>query len=317
MIDLFNLNDTNLNNQIFYTDNSSTSNSWQTWTKPRGVSYVYITCIGGGGGGGSAPNVSGNAGGGGGGGSSSVTKILLPSNVIPDTLYIQVGTGGAGGTSSLDNAVGGSLSYVSVSPSTTASNVFVASGTAAASRGTRGTTGVGGTGGAGGTAFTSAVGILSELGIWQSIAGRTGGNGGYAAAGQSVSSVAGGTFMSGGAGGGGTSTGGGDFAGGAVLAVGGIITFNISGGATPGGDGRRGYQTIMPDRLKDTSRKFPMLFTGGSGGAGSGTFGVGGGFGGNGTIGCGGGGAGSQDGVTSELRQGGRGGNGLVLITSF
>lgn len=316
MIDYFNLTDTTSNNQIFYTDNSSTSNSWQTWSKPKGISYVYITCIGGGGGGGSSSNVAGNGGGGGGGGSSSITKILIPSNLIPDTLFIQVGSGGAGGTSSLENAVNGDLSYVSISPNTLASNVIIASGTQPAQRGTRGTSGSGGLGGLGGTVFTSSIGILSILGIWQSIAGRNGSSGGFASGGSNLTSIAAGTFLSGGAGGGGSASGIG-YAGGSIQGVGGIITFNITGGAPQGGDGRRGYMTTAADRLMYSSRKFPLLVTGGSGGAGSGSFGISGGDGGAGSMGCGGGGAGSQDGSTASNRPGGRGGNGLVLITSF
>lgn len=316
MIDYFNYTDTTSNHQIFYTNNSSTSDSWQTWSKPKGISYVYITCIGGGGGGGSSSNAAGTGGGGGGGGSSSITKILLPANLIPNTLFVEVGAGGAGGSSSLNNAVNGALSYVSIQPSNLDTFVIIASGTVPAQRGINGTISVAGAAGAGGTVFTSAVGILSELGIWQSIAGRTGGNGGLGSAGQSVNSVAGGIFLTGGAGGGGGVSGGGR-AGGSILGVGDVINFDIAGGSSAGGDGRRGYETIRPDRLLYTSRKFPVLFTGGSGGGGNNTFGVSGGFGGNGAIGCGGGGAGSQDGSTAEQRIGGRGGNGLVLITSF
>ena len=315
-MDYFNYTDTTSNHQIFYTNNSSTSDSWQTWSKPKGISYVYITCIGGGGGGGSSSNVAGTGGGGGGGGSSSVTKILIPSNLIPDTLFIEVGAGGAGGSSSSNNAVNGALSYVSISPNSTSSNVIIASGTIPAQRGVNGTGSVAGAAGAGGTVFTSSVGVLSELGIWQSIAGRTGGTGGLGSPGQSVTAVANGIFLTGGAGGGGGTSGGGN-AGGSIIGIGGVINFNVAGGSSAGGDGRRGYETIRPDRLTYTSRKFPMLFTGGSGGGGNNSFGVSGGFGGNGTIGCGGGGAGSQDGSSSEQRIGGRGGNGLVLITSF
>lgn len=314
MIDLFDYTDINTNHQAFFTN--GITNSWQVWTKPKGVSYVYITCIGSGGGGGSSANVGGStSGGGGGGGASSVTKILLPANVIPDSLYIQVARGGIGGDSSNENAVDGSLSYVSISPLTTASRVIIASGTVAAGRGLRGTSLVGGSGGSAGTVFTSAVGILSELGIWQSIAGRIGATGGYGAPGGNVTGVGGGTFLTGGAGGGGLTSGGGDDQGGSILATGAVLSFNITGGAAGGGQGRGGYASSRPKDLTYASRKFPQILTGGSGGGSNGTVGGGGGNGGPGQIGCGGGGAGAQDGGAGRI--GGRGGDGIVLITTF
>lgn len=311
MIDLFNYTDINANHQTFLTNGSS--NSWQSWLKPKGASYVYITCIGGGGGGGSSPNVAGAAGGGGGGGSSAVTKLLVNANMIPDLLYIQVGTGGTGGVNS-GASTNGTLSYVSILPNITSTNVIIASGTAEAEGGIAGTGVAAGGGGLGGTAFTSAVGILSELGIWQSIAGRRGGNGGIGAAGQNVTAIAGGTFLAPGAGGGGKSAGGGQFAGGSILGIG-IIDFNIAGGATNGGAGRGGYITATPNQLTYASTRQPLLSTGGSGGGANATLGGGGGNGGNGQIGCGGGGSGAIDGGTG--RTGGRGGDGLVLITTF
>lgn len=312
MIDLFNFTDITANHQIFYTNGSG--DAWQTWQKPKNVGWVYITCIGGGGGGGSSPNSSGNQAGGGGGASSSLTKILIPSNLLPDLLYIQVGPGGAGGTASSENSVDGSLSYVSILPSKTATDVVIASGTAAAGRGLRGTSTVGsGQGGAGGTAFTSAVGILSELGIWQSIAGRGGSDGGYTTFGQSVLGISGGIILTGGAGGGGLATGGIDYQGGSISTVG--LVPSLTGGAAGGGAGRSGYATVIPNRLLYSSTKNPMIFTGGSGGGGNATISGGGGNGGNGQIGCGGGGSGAIDGGTGRV--GGRGGNGLVLITTF
>lgn len=314
MIDLFNFTDISANHQTFLTNGST--NSWQTWIKPKNIGWVYITCIGSGAGGGSGSNVAGsNGGGGGGGGSSSVTKILLPANLIPDILYVQVGVGGAGGTSTLNNAVDGQLSYVSIDPSTLSNRVVIASGTVAAQAGNTGTSSVGGTGGAGGTVFTSAVGTLSEIGIWQSIAGRTAANGGYGTGGGTVTGVAGGTFLAPGAGGAGMSTGGNDFQGGSILATGGVLSFNVAGGAAGGGLGRGGYISMRPKDIAFASRKFPLLMTGGSGGGSNGTISGGGGNGGNGQLGCGGGGAGAIDGGSGRI--GGRGGDGLVIITSF
>lgn len=88
--------------QVF--SNGSTSD-WKIWNKPRGVSMVYMLCIGGGGGGGAGASSAAGSGGTG-GSSSSQSSLILPSFMIPDNLNIRVGIGGAGGTGVL-NAVGG------------------------------------------------------------------------------------------------------------------------------------------------------------------------------------------------------------------
>jgi hypothetical protein len=68
-----------------------------------------------------------------------------------------------------------------------------------------------------------------------------------------------------------------------------------------GGNGGSGYQIIKP-----------LMWTGGAGGGGAT---VRGGDGGNGSIGCGGGGSGATQGSPSGAA--GRGGNGIVIITSY
>jgi hypothetical protein len=97
MLDFFNIPNSQQDVKIFYTN--GTVNAWQTWEKPRKCNYVYIICIGGGGGGAggfaSAAGVPYSTG----GSSGGVSRTLYNSQHIPDTLYVQVGTGGAGGVS--------------------------------------------------------------------------------------------------------------------------------------------------------------------------------------------------------------------------
>lgn len=102
-----------------YTGNK-VSNGFQTWLKPPGINFVHILCIGGGGGGSSGLG-SGGASGGSGGGSGGMTNVFLPAYLVPDTLFINVGLGGAGGASTTssttrNNGLNGGSTYVSFSP---------------------------------------------------------------------------------------------------------------------------------------------------------------------------------------------------------
>ena len=82
--------------QIFY----GTGQTWQTWTKPRGVSMIHILAIGAGGGGGSGgATINLARGGGAGGASAGIVNIMGPVWLLPDNLFIQPGVGGAGGIS--------------------------------------------------------------------------------------------------------------------------------------------------------------------------------------------------------------------------
>ena len=97
MIDIFNLPDDSINRQVFRV-NSSGSTGWETWSKPNGISFVYILCIGGGAGGGGGRGNSNNVGTGGGSGGSSAWSVgTFPACFLPDTLFVQVGKGGDGG----------------------------------------------------------------------------------------------------------------------------------------------------------------------------------------------------------------------------
>lgn len=75
----------NANVQIF---NANPSTKYQSWVKPQGASFVWLTLIGGG-----SP---GNATSGG-GASGSVTNFMCPAFLIPDALMINVGNSASAG----------------------------------------------------------------------------------------------------------------------------------------------------------------------------------------------------------------------------
>jgi hypothetical protein len=300
-MDIFNLPNNDINNSVFYSIGSG--NSWQTWNKPKNTEFIYINAIGGGGGGGSSPNtgISTVRGGGGGGGCSSISSGLFPACVLPDTLYIQVGTGGLGGTLGTAGA-NGTISYVSVQPNTTSTNVILANGNSGGGGGGAGTSSAGGTAGSAGTVLTQTNCGLSYLGIINFNVGQVG------LAGSIGNGVAGGSTtlasfilpLTGGAGGGGVNSSN-------VIGLGGTITGGFLWPTISSGSS--GYQSIIAST--NTSKSTPMFFMGGSGGSGSSA--SAGGNGGNGAYGCGGGGAGG--GITPG--NGGNGGNGLIIITCF
>jgi hypothetical protein len=84
MLDVFNIaKPQNCNIQIFYGDGSSSlTKSRSTWTKPRGVSHVYMLLIGAG-----AAGAAGT-----GGGSGAVTVFYVAAQNIPDIATVWVGT---------------------------------------------------------------------------------------------------------------------------------------------------------------------------------------------------------------------------------
>jgi hypothetical protein len=65
-----------------------------TWTKPAGVSFVYVQAIGGGGSGGCCRVDSGGAAGSGGGGGAGVEALFLATSV-GSTVTVTIGAGGA------------------------------------------------------------------------------------------------------------------------------------------------------------------------------------------------------------------------------
>jgi hypothetical protein len=84
MLDVFNIaTPQNCDIQIFYGDGSSSnSRSRSIWTKPRGVSHVYMLLIGAG-----AAGAAGT-----GGGSGAVTVFYVAAQNIPDNASVWVGT---------------------------------------------------------------------------------------------------------------------------------------------------------------------------------------------------------------------------------
>jgi hypothetical protein len=281
-----------------YTSNGVT-NGFQTWSKPPGISFVHIICIGpGGGGSGAVAFQSGTAWrGGGGGGSGAMNSAFLPAFLVPDILYINVGLGGAGGaasTTATPNAgSAGGLTYVSFWPSQTAGYALcMASFGGGATVPTAG--GAGAAGGTGGTAATTTNFPTSQVGLRTFIAGTAGGRGGTIDAPGILAT----NRVTGGGGGAGNTVAGATLATGTVInPIGQYSLQNIS----PSPVGTQGSSLI--DLVK-------FVFSGGTGAGSSST--ISGSAGGNGGYGCGGGGGGVGPGLGGA---GGKGGDGLVIIT--
>lgn len=251
---------------------SNTNRRTQVWNKPRGVSMLRFLLIGGGGGG-----SNGHATRSAGGGSGAITSWLGPAIFVPDRLIIAPALGGEGGISSASafSGAGGINTFVLL---TNTSVLFSASGGGGA-----------GSGAGGGGLASSPIGFTS-VGIFNSIAGQSGGNPNTAVTASATCP------LGGGAGGSNTTTGLG-------ASVTPLYEYPIvNGGATSGAKGEDGYFMTQP-----------ILFgCGGAGGAGNAS-GVGG-RGGNGGIGCGGGGGGVG---STAGGAGGRGGNGAVYIWAW
>lgn len=265
---------------------------WQAYTVPLGALMLSILAVGAGGAGGAGFSAAAGAarGGGGGGGSGTISRLIAPTALLPQTLFVHVGLGGTGA---------GGWSVVRVLPEGSITTTLPPLSLVTSPGGNPGAAGSGTAGGAGGTIPTGVQhGAYSALGALASIGGQAGVAGGAqtGAAGTTVTWAALGLFTSPGAGGGGTTSA--DFAGGAINGVGFCPT--IPGGLAGSNDGLAGFEL-----------RLPPTFTGGSGGGSSNT-GVGG-AGGAGSFGSGGGGGGG--GTTGGL--GGRGGDGLVIITAW
>lgn len=310
-LDLFNLPNLDAYNNLFYAN----GNSWQIWNKPKNCKFIYIFAIGGGGGGGGGRTSALNtATGGAGGGGSAITISLFPSSMLPDTIYIQVGLGGAGGSAGFNGSVGG-VTYISAQPNTTALNILLQNGSAGANGGGGGGSSVAGSGGTGGTAWTNNSFVFGNLGLLTSEVGQNGTNGGT----QNTDGVSltPSKICTGGAGGGGvsSSTAGSSHLGGSITGSGFLPT--ITGGTNDTNDGsqngRSGFTSL--NDLFITPFRTPMFFTGGAGGGSMNTIGRVGGFGGKGSFGSGGGGGGGSYNGTGGT--GGAGGDGLVLITCW
>jgi len=165
--------------------NDDTVSSFQAWSKPSGISFIYILSIGGGGPGGAGQ--SGASGtlrnGGGGGGSGGITTALFPAFLLPDTLYVYVGGSQRG-------------SMVTLDPSTNFPIVVATAG----SGGTAGSSG-GGAGGGGPVRATSNH-PLASMGIFSFIVGQNGTVGATTSTAATTVSAHSALFITGGGGGG-------------------------------------------------------------------------------------------------------------------
>ena len=304
--------------QTFFPNSITANTYWQHWTKPRGVSMVYMCAVGGGGGGGGGREGATNTarGGGGGGGSGAYATLMVPAIFLPDVLKIQVGHGGQGGAAST-NGTAGIASGVSFGSGLTAggsSPNLILRGNGG-SAGGAGSLTAGGTFGAAGT--VTGFGAIQQFGVSLNNSGQAGVGGGAHTgnAGSPITSVFASSPLSGGSGGAGINTPAQvGFAGGALglqsaLDFGdGTLTpaaaFRAGGVAgtlgVAGGPGNAGLYSIKP-----------FHNTGGTGGGSCDN--AAGGAGGPGGIGCGGGGGGA--GTTGG--RGGDGGPGIVIIISW
>lgn len=303
--------------QVFGANSNAVGANWHTWYKPRGKSMLSIWGFGCGGGGGDAvAGAASLAAGGGGGGSGGQTYVHMPLALLPDVLFVSVARGNPNNTST--TAAASFASYVATQHVQGApganSVVWQANGGASGGKSAGNTPGPVGTAGAIATAAQMPLGFAFA----HVLAGQVGIIGGAAAA------VAGplampvtGLMVTGGTGGGGVravSTAG--WAGGLITGVGNThVPVNIPGGVagatTPTGGGEGTIGRRPNPRL--------MYFLGGTGGGSSGLSAASGSTGGNGANGgpgCGGGGGGGAF-TAFAFGVGGRGGDAMVIFTTW
>src|SRR6185369_1086087 len=146
-----------ISQEFFVGSDAGSGVGWRPWYKPRGCTFIFFTIVGAGGGGGAGfVGAASAAGGGGGGGGGGWGQWFIPAFYLPDVLYIQVGTGGAGGKTSGQSGSGGKATYVALAPSTSVGPIASAAG------------GSGGTGGAAsGAAAVGAVAGVST--VWSGV----------------------------------------------------------------------------------------------------------------------------------------------------
>ena len=297
------LTQTQENKWIFYAAGAS---SLQVWEKPDGCNFIHIVVIGAGcgGGGGYQRAAAANGGGGGGGAAAGIYTMMIPAYTIPDKLHIQVGTGGAGGANLTVGGAGGST-YIGLVPSTavTSANLLISNTQIGGGGGAGGGAGSV-TGGSGGTAGSTGIVWSLPFTGWgktvQTIAGQNGQAGTTPSTDLAQTRIVGGGA-------------GGAFAAASTQVAGRSVTSSYkqpsavvySVGEPIGVSGRAGEGPNL--------RSPQPQFFGGAGGAALTTTNIAGG--GNGAIGCGGGGAGPN--LTGGSSTGGRGGDGMVIITCW
>lgn len=261
--------------------------TWQTWVKPAQYNnFIIYVCGGGGGGAGGQQASSGTLRRGGGGGASGVLQIInTPSFLLPETMYINIGAGGAGGGANTAGIIGNS-SYLCYYPNINSANIIIS-----AEPGRFGFY----SNSAGGTAGVPYAN--QSIFSYAATNSSAGSNGGLIVA-QDFSITT--SCIYGGTGGGGADASNISSNGGNILAS--NIHPQLNGGAVNGGNGNDGYFI-----------KKPFTILGGTGGGGNG---IGaGGRGGNGIMGSGGGGGGA--GSPAAAGRGGKGGDGFVIIIGY
>lgn len=286
--------------KIFYcTSDNTTTSEWQLYRRPAGAKWLMALVMGGGSGGaGGCSRPAGEDGGGGGSGvNSAISRGLWLWDMLPDTLFVQVASGGPGGAADVAGAAARPSKVAFMPGGSSVSQYLIQSSNGFTTNPSPGTTTAGGAGGGGSSVLASTQGVGLGYGAWFSTAGNGGIVGGAhtGAVGGSIS-LPGSLPTTRGASGAGSS--GQDFAGGNI--TGSSLIPTVLGGQNPGDPGGDGFCSWKP-----------FFMTGGAGGASNdaGT----GGKGGDGAYGCGGGGGGA--GVTGGA--GGRGGDGLVMFWSW
>jgi len=305
--------------QQFYGEaNNPTLRSWQTWKKPRGVNWVYMIGVGGGGGGGTGRVSAVTSGAGGGGGSGGQSILLIPSQFVPDTLYVQAGFGGAGATTVASAGAAGIPTYVAIEPVTTLTGNMTILYVNGGSGGVFASGASGGAGGAGGVIATTAGMPLAYRGVTNFIVGQAGTAGGTASggAGTNLTPPITGLMVTGGAGGGGTN-GSAGAAGGNILTISNMLGTDFFPVPLSGGTAASGATPATAGASGFISRNFLFNFGGTGGGGASGTVGGNAGAGGGGAPGCGGGGGGGLGSSNPTVARGGNGGGGFVIIISW
>ena len=275
------------------TNSISLLTGWQTWSKPNDCNMIHILAIGPGGGGGNGivKTAGATSGGGGGGGTSGYINLTIPAYLLPDTLYIRVGTGGTAGTLPPRYSI-----VVATTPTSVASPWFSSLMYMDIPTGT-----VAGNGSAGGGVGGSAIGGLNigpvgALGVSKITPGVAGQAGGLVANYDQTGIVGGG-------------------AGGSLSS-----TANVTGNSITSAYKQQSSVVVVPGTAAGVTSKSgngyslfnPFQAFAGAGGANNNT--VAGSPGGDGGIGCGGGGGGCG---LLTAGAGGLGGNALVIITCW
>jgi hypothetical protein len=288
-----------------------------TWTKPTGVKFVNVVCIGAGGSGGSGYGAGDGLGGGGGGGGAVTLGTFLASSLnVAETITVGVGgTGVAGKTGAGNNGNNGGISSF---------GAWIKAG--GGGGGLAGQTASAGYGGGGGGSLSSAIlatggsplpatamNAISGQGVTATVSTvynseYGGATGGYASGAPSTSAGGSSIFAGPGGGAGGFANTGSQTGGGAGGACG---SYTVGGGGAASAATEAGGAGSA-----NTATKIGYCGTagGGGGGANVGTT-VGGAGGAGGIPGAGGGGGGPSKGGTSGAS--GAGGRGEVRIYSW